>query len=186
VQAQAFMHAALEEQRVGAHTACIVRMCGAPGNDIVEGMGGGIGGTVRTGLQVERDLAHHQVGRDLDLVFVAQQHRQHITGQGVLGDLAGSKPRQQITPAQHRGAVEGGVELCQRRAHLGPHHLLVAGGVHQGGTFAEGACEAAQTVGLFGITAWTVDAGEVGSQVHGDAIPQLDQVGMAPFGMRRH
>ena len=72
MQPQALVYAALQKQPVRCYACRIGWVRGAPAKHVVEGVGGGVGRAVRTSLQVKRDLAHHQVGRQFDPVLVLQ------------------------------------------------------------------------------------------------------------------
>ncbi|MFD2351441.1 hypothetical protein ACFSTC_22180 [Nonomuraea ferruginea] len=136
-------------------------------------------------LEVEGAFAEQDLLVDAELVPVAQQAGEHVAGQVLLTQLTGRVPGQQRPAALQRRPHERGVELVQRRPHLGPDDVRVPGGVHQGGAFGELLRVPVERVRLGRGAGGPVDAGDQRGQAHDRAVAELDQVRAAVGGERR-
>ena len=166
------MRAPLHEEPIGAHELGIFGVGVEPLEDVVAHARERRGRRVGAGQQVEGDLAHDDLVREVQGVLVGPQRREHVLRQLATG---GSDRGATV----ERGANELVVEPGEAVRHLGALGVTVAGVVGERRSFDEEHEVAVQRARLVGRAEGALDAGGERGEVHHQAVPEIDEFGVA-------
>ena len=185
LQPDRLMRGALAEEPVGARLFGGLGVFLEPGEDVVHRPCEGSGAGVCPGQHVEGHLPADDLGREVEVVLVADQHAQYVGRQVGLGRFAGGDAVQDRPAAFDARREELLAERCQRAGHLGRLGGLVAGVVRDRGALDEQHEVVVEAEGLLRRAFSPVHARGEGGQVHHQLMAEAHQFGAARRQVRR-
>ena len=174
LQPNRLVGAALHEQPVGGHPLGVFGMSFQPLEDVVRDASKRRGRRVRAGQQIEGDLTHDDIARQVEVVVVRQQHAEHV----VRGTISRSYP------AGDRRLDELGGKGGEFVGHLGTFGITVPGVVRQRRSLDEPHEIVVEPERLVGSAERTVDTCGLRSEVHHHLVTELDQLSVPTGNVR--
>ena len=181
MEADAFVHAALEEERVGIGALAVLRMRLDPLQELMDRMGHRMDRRVRAGHQVERHLLHQDVVRCMQLVVALEHREQHVAWQiGLFGISPLACAASNSVRRRFDGVKNCGIELVETALDFGADCGAIAERLPEGCCLAERPQQGSAILSVSAVgSRGPVDAGKIRGQVQHDAVPEFHDIRLA-------